>query len=320
MRQNYTPIFRSTLTSRVWALPDAHRVVWLWLQLHCDPEGFVCADLAGVAIAARVSAQDARDALEVLSLPDADADPEDPHEGRIIERVPKGWRVLSFGEQRELARREARNARNAGYMRANRARAANDVEPVAQSVPSDHPHSENVSPNTKKQKQTNSSEDRRESPLPPVAHPLQEASGTRTVWRDLKGWAMSASLRSEAVMAGVPDGDIDGYVSRLGNGPIGGTRGVFDRDDYVRGFFGKWRTWSEIERAKAPAPGSPVAASVKGMPPWVRKEHQRLAGAELKALAQRFAKEHHIPPSCLKPAEAATAFTKFLERQPKEAA
>lgn len=320
MRQGYTPIFRNTLTSRIWALPDAQLRVWLWMQLHCDPEGFVCADLAGVAIAARVSASDAREALEVLALPDADADPEDPYEGRIIERVPKGWRVLGFEQQRELCKRETRNARNRRYMQnARAAAAANDV--VADVAPVS-PAKTGVAPTTTTlTTKPFPSEDRGESPAPaPI-----EASGTRTVWKDLKGWAMSPSLRSEAVMAGVPKDDIDGYLKRLGNGPIGGSRGVFDRDDYVREMFGKWRTWSEIERAKAPTSvtKTPSKLGADGMPPWVRKEHREYAkthGLDLKALAVRFNREHHVPPRCMSPGDAAKDFTQFLRLRSQEAA
>lgn len=320
MRHSYTPVFKDVLTSRVWALPDAQLRVWLWLTLNADPEGFVCADLAGVAVAARVSAQDAREALDVLALPDADADPADPFEGRIIERVRRGWRVLVAEDNRELAKSEAKKARQRRYMKAARVAdgaAANDTthaeltsEPAELPVDATKP--------IPKPKTKPSSEDGGDLPLPPPSlqqvSPLREAQGTPTVWRTLEGWTMSPELRSEALMAGVPADFIEDYLRRLRNGPIGGTRGVLDRDDYVRSMFGKWRTWSEVERAKAPK-GTP-APVVTGFPRWVRKEHvEYLAGdrGTLKVFAQRFAQEHHIPPRCLHANEAATAFGLFLK-------
>lgn len=322
MRHSYTPIFKDILTSRVWALPDAHLRVWLWLTVNADPEGFVCADLAGVAVAARVSAQDARDALDVLALPDADAAPDDPFEGRIIERVRRGWRVLGVESNRELAKHEAKKARQRRYMKAAReadALTANDIaaiddlvkltsEPAALPVDAPKP--------TPKSKPKPSSENGGDLPLPPLqeATPLQEAQGTPTVWRTLAGWTMSPELRSEALMAGVPADFVEDYLRRLRNGPIGGTRGVLDRDDYVRGMFGKWRVWSETERAKAPK--HEPAPGVVGFPPWVRKEHVEYLASDrktLKVFAQRFTQEHHIPPRCLHASEAATAFGLFLK-------
>lgn len=319
MRQQYTPIFAKVLASRLWALSPATRCVWLWLELRCDPEGYMCTDVAGVAIGAHVTGSEAREALEVLALEDADADPQDPHQGRLIERVPGGWRVLGFEEARELAKAEGRRARARRYMATSRAaakEAANDVAPVDASVPSVTP------PKPKPKPKPFSPEDRRESPEPPPAAPLQEAQGTRTVWRDLSGWTMTPGLRGEAVMAGVPAEDIDGYLVRLANGPIGGTRGVFDRDGYVRSMFGKWRLWSETERAKRPQ-GTKATPEVKGMPPWVRQSHRdqlQQLGLELKTEAKRFASTHHIPPSCINQHDAAKAFTAFIARIAKEAA
>jgi hypothetical protein len=66
MRQQYTCIFARTIRSHIWAMPTSWRCVWLWLKLSADPEGFVCASSAGVAIGANVSLEEARDALLAL--------------------------------------------------------------------------------------------------------------------------------------------------------------------------------------------------------------------------------------------------------------
>lgn len=338
MRQQYTPIFRSVLSSRVWALSPAQRCVWMWLQLHADPEGYICADVTGVALGARVTGDEAREALELLALTDADAEPDDPYEGRIIERVPKGWRVLNYEEQRDLAKREARNARNRRYMRTARSKGpANDtelqpVEPAAAEacvpcVPTVAP----PKPKPKSKPKTISSEG--DSPLPPVvvdvvvteAEPEPEPptvalSPSRVLNRIPATWQPSESLRADAVMAGVPD--LDERIQGLREGPIGGKRGVFEDqlENYIRKFFPDWRVWGETKRAKALPDAFEVAAPkrVKGYPLWVRPLHVDIATAsrlDLKALAKRFAKEHHIPPGLLKPNEAAKAFEVFLTRK-----
>jgi hypothetical protein len=246
MRQQYTPIFARILASRLWALSPATRCVWLWLELRCDPEGYMSTDVAGVAIGAHVTGGEAREALEVLSLEDADADPEDPNKGRLIERVPGGWRVLGFEEQRDLAKREARNARTRRYMANSRAKdkAANDVIPVTPCEPIDTPPKTKPTPTTKPFPQEG------ESPPTPTG---------RSVSLDKlpESWQPSAALRAEAVMAGVAD--LDARILSLRTGPIGGQRGVLpdQLDNYIRSFFGTWRTWRETDQAKAAAAAKP---------------------------------------------------------------
>lgn len=75
-------------------------------------------------------------------------------------------------------------------------------------------------------------------------------TGAPLVHWTLEGWQLSDELRSDAIAAGVPRDEVDGYVEGLRAGPIGGTRGVIDRDGYVRAMFGRWRTWSEAARYK----------------------------------------------------------------------
>lgn len=334
MRHQYTPVFRDVLTSRVWALPHAHLRVWLWLQLMHDPEGYVCADLAGVAIGARVEGKEAREALEVLSLPDADASPDDPTEGRLIERVPRGWRVLGVEDSRELVKAETRKARQRRYMKAHRAAAANDTdkaaiaefleltsEPVALPVSPPKP--------TPKPKPREEGED---SPLPPVVAesafpeaPVVVPAPSRVIHAIPAAWLPSESLRADAAIAGVQK--FDEHLASLRGGPIGGTRGVFEDalEDYVRGFFGKWRTWEETDRAKATSatrrpweepPAEEPKDLVAGMPRWVRQRHMVLVDApgRLRQLAKKFARTHHIPPDSLDVNIALQAFDQFLAK------
>ena len=284
MRHSYTPIFKDVLTSRVWALPDAHLRVWLWLQLQADPEGFICADVTGVAVGARVSGKDAREALEVLSLADADADPRDPDEGRLIARVPGGWCVLGVDERNEQVRRESKRARNNSYMRAYRARAANDSitessPNVTQSaVPASRAPASDLESSLENPKSGAAADPdylERAQTVPAVAAAAAAANveligfdayerqaqsyGTTlvppsVVYAIPATWQPSQSLRDDATMAGVSN--LDERLAVLRSGPIGGVRGVFENaiEDYVRALFGKWRTWDETDRAKANKP------------------------------------------------------------------
>jgi hypothetical protein len=112
------------------------------------------------------------------------------------------------------------------------------------------------------------------------------AQGMPSVWWTLKGWVMSDELRAEAVIAGVPAGELDQRVKELGTGPIGGRRGVFDRDDYVRQQFGKWRMWSEADRAKATQAASQARGYVrKGSPASLEPGPRHVAYAAKHGLA-----------------------------------
>lgn len=143
-------------------------------------------------------------------------------------------------------------------------------------------------------------------------------------------WVLPDDLRDAAKMAGVlaPDD----HLARLRTGPVGGARGIFPDElpGYIQSLFTKWRTWEEVDRAKAlvKATGSPLpppAATerVPGWPKWIRKSvaaQLKAEGRDVRALAKLFAKTHHINPSNLDVAVAAQAFEQYLERVRKEAA
>lgn len=295
MRHQYTPIFSDVLASRIWAMPPAARSVWLWLKLRADPEGFVCATVAGVAIGANVTYEAARDALAELAETDADADPDDEHEGRIIMRVPRGWLVLAQQSERELAKRESANARQRRYAKRKAASEtpANDAQPDA-----DPPESDAPKPKPKPKPLPSEGE----SPLPPKLVELATGMATGTpvsvcvvappvLYAIPATWQPSESLRADAAIAGVVD--FDERLASLRAGPIGGTRGVFEDqlDEYVRTFFGKWRTWAETDRARANVasktrtPGAPVFLEPTGKHRAYAKKH----GLDLGALCRELA-------------------------------
>lgn len=282
MRNPYTPIFANVLQSRLWTMPPSTRCVWLWMQLRADPEGFVCTDTAGVAVGAMVTIEAAREALSELGEASEDADPDDPHQGRLIERVPKGFRVLGFEGRRDLAQNEARKARMRRYMRMVRAREkgaqlpaepANDtaVSAVSESVSAPKPKP--------KPKPVVLSEENNNPPTPQGSAVVVSARIDKLP----EDWAPSDELRAEATMAGVTD--LDARIADLRLGPIGGSRGVFpDKvDGYIRKQFPRWKAWGEAERAKQRAFAAAAASKPGGRGPWVppapepKAKHKRVA-------------------------------------------
>ncbi len=333
MRLQYTPIFRAIVTTRLWTQPHHVVRVWLWMSVVADPEGYLPADVAGVAIGANVSPQEARDALAFLEAPDPDADPEDASEGRLVRRVRGGFLVIAHEGSRELAQYENHKARNRKSMRAKRAAAK-----VAPSVPIANDVSSGSTPaqqgDVPKPKPIPKPKDPSEgiSPQPPVEPIVRRLTLTSFP----VDWQPSEALRQAALMAGVTASDFEARLKSLRTGPIGGSRGVFadELEAYVAGFFGDWRTWAETKRAKAanrpeaypgrqPEPELPKLPHVPGFPKWVLESHKLAASMhelDLKTEAKAFAKNHHIPPSNLDRLTAAQAFTQYLLRRSAEAA
>lgn len=108
----YAKLFGSILYSTIWQAPDHVRLVWITMLAMKDQDGIVEASVPGLAKAANVSVDLTRDALAALQAPDPDSRTPD-HEGRRIESVDGGWRVLNHEKYRAkeaLAERRAKEA------------------------------------------------------------------------------------------------------------------------------------------------------------------------------------------------------------------
>ncbi len=116
----YTKLFQSILASTIWNEPNETRLVWITLLAMADKEGVVEASVPGLAVFARVSDQACRKALKRFMTPDRDSrSPE--FEGRRIEPVSGGWRLLNHGKYRAKMgadeRREYNRVKQAEYRR-----------------------------------------------------------------------------------------------------------------------------------------------------------------------------------------------------------
>lgn len=102
----YNKLFTKILDSSVWLEDNATRIVWLTLLAAMDEEG-MCqfASVRNLAYRARVTDDEATNAVDRLEGPDGDSSDPD-NEGRRIERVPGGWIVLNAPKYRDLVTRE----------------------------------------------------------------------------------------------------------------------------------------------------------------------------------------------------------------------
>jgi hypothetical protein len=119
----YTKLFGSILDSTVWRTPPHVRLVWITMLAMSDRDGVVEASVPGLAWRAGVSMAEADDALLCLLSPDEHSRTPD-YEGRRIEPVDGGWRLLNHAKYREKASADEQREKARVRMAAKRARDA----------------------------------------------------------------------------------------------------------------------------------------------------------------------------------------------------
>ncbi len=95
----YTKLFSSILASTIWREDDKTRIVWITLLAMSDKDGIADGSVPGLADFARVSVADCRAALNKLASPDPDSRSKE-YEGRRIEIIDGGWRILNHAKYR----------------------------------------------------------------------------------------------------------------------------------------------------------------------------------------------------------------------------
>lgn len=117
---DFTKLYERILRSSIWQESDHIRLVWITMLVLCDKDGDVLTSIPGLAHAARVPIDACVAALERLQEPDAFSTTPD-NEGRRIEPIPGGFRVLNFRkyyavqtkvQEREAAKKRSQRAKN----------------------------------------------------------------------------------------------------------------------------------------------------------------------------------------------------------------
>lgn len=112
----YTKLFASILESTIWMETPPIKVVWITLLAMADRDGIVEASIPGLAKRAGVERTQCEQAMAVFLAPDPDSRTTE-FEGRRIEVVPGGWRLLNYEVYRERASKEDRAEKNAARQR-----------------------------------------------------------------------------------------------------------------------------------------------------------------------------------------------------------
>lgn len=109
-RMSYTKLFHSILDSTIWDESDATVRIWFTLLAMCDKDGEVHASLPGLARRARKTREEVIAALEVFMSPDPDSSSQ-VAEGRRIERIDGGWRLINHRKYRDMSSIEDKRER-----------------------------------------------------------------------------------------------------------------------------------------------------------------------------------------------------------------
>lgn len=131
----FTKLFASILESTVWGLPCETRLVWITMLAMADQDGEVSASVPGLAHRAQVSIEACEAALASFSAPDPYSRTKE-HDGRRIEAIDGGWRLLNYRKYREKASLESARARNAARQERWRLRNAKALLSVTRNAPS----------------------------------------------------------------------------------------------------------------------------------------------------------------------------------------
>lgn len=101
MSMTFTKLFSSITESTIWAEPNHIRITWITMMAMADRKGRVWASIPGLANRARITVEEAKEALQRFLSPDEySRTPE--FEGRRIEPIEGGWRLLNYKKYRDI--------------------------------------------------------------------------------------------------------------------------------------------------------------------------------------------------------------------------
>lgn len=133
MSTSFTKLFNSILTSTIWCEPERTRLVWIAMLALADHAGRVHASIPGLASVARVPIDDCRTAIDTFLAPDRDSRTS-LYEGRRIEPIDGGWRLLNYTKFREMKDEESAKEAKRKYMQNRRAKERQHITIHASSV------------------------------------------------------------------------------------------------------------------------------------------------------------------------------------------
>lgn len=171
---SYSKLHSSIVNSSLWCEQDAIRILFITLLAMCDRDGIVYGSRAGLARAAMIDPEKANEAWTALLSPDPDSSdkiraPE--NEGRRIEEVSGGFRLLNFEYYRGLRNDDERREQN---------RVAQAKFRVSQRKPASAKVSHSNPPSSQAEAEAEA--------ILPSDQPLAPTQAAKPSWSKLHGW------------------------------------------------------------------------------------------------------------------------------------
>ena len=133
MSVSFTKLFNSITASTIWVEPDRTRIVWITMLAMADHAGRVHASIPGLASIARVPIEDCQIAIDTFLSPDRYSRTTE-NEGRRIELIDGGFRLLNYAKFREMRDEQSQLEAKRKYMANKRAKERQHVTINAASV------------------------------------------------------------------------------------------------------------------------------------------------------------------------------------------
>ena len=123
MSDSYTKLFSSITESTVWGEPYPTRIVWVAMLAMADKHGIVYGSIPGLARRANVTLAEAETALCSFRSPDPYSRTQ-ADDGRRIEDVDGGWRLVNHGKYAAVRNAEERAEYKREWDRKNRSKSS----------------------------------------------------------------------------------------------------------------------------------------------------------------------------------------------------
>jgi hypothetical protein len=169
----YTKLFGSIVASTIWRESKETKIVWITMLALADAYGIISASIPGLADLAKVTISECEEALQRLMSPDPYSRTKD-FEGRRIEEVEGGWRILNYVKYRNLWTEDDRRAYKAKWDRENRNNRPNSRHRNINRSTPDLPPTETDKPRqppmyTDTDTDTDTEEDKKSTPIVPLS-------------------------------------------------------------------------------------------------------------------------------------------------------
>jgi len=126
----FTKLWHRIVTSSIWDERDPTRLLWITMLALANQDGYVESSFKSLALLARISEEDCRKGLEVLTSPDEDSRTK-TDDGRRLEVTDGGWRILNYVDYREATSDDPHAVKNRERQKRHREKTSKPVDDTA---------------------------------------------------------------------------------------------------------------------------------------------------------------------------------------------